>query len=494
MRERRWKAWLGRGAVAGIVWGAALSSAWAQDGEEAPVEATEEPKKDEPKKDEPKADAKKDEPKASKVSGGVGLDALITKGQEHLKNKAWDQAAATFSEALLQDPGSSPALQGLAKARTKQEKWDEAIAAVKGALDADPSWDEGLYQLGFLYRKKSKFADSIKFYKQYIEKAPDNPDAYFGLGQAYQKSDQPKKALETFRVYIEKETRPGEEKWVARAKEMIASLEQQVGEGEEAVAAVEAEEGAEEVPKKKAPKPAEEEEEAAPSESLPPGGPVEWLRLGDLAAKEENWARAGQLYQAATQKDAKRADAPYKLGVARAIQGDLPGAIEAWEEAEARDPKLALAKDNISKAKKKLETQTQKGVDDPALLQGTDAQVELAGRYLQEGRVPMALRVLEPLADREPEHGKVRYLKGRALLELGRLDEAQSELELALGRIPGEPQVWGALGWVHLRQGEQERAQYFLERYLERAQDTASPEELEAARQTVVKLKGGGQP
>jgi tetratricopeptide (TPR) repeat protein len=311
----------------------------------------------------------------------------------------------------------------------------------------------------------------VDFYTRYLERDPENPDAYYGLGESYRKDAQPRKAVEAFKAYIAKEKRPGEQKWVDRARQVVKAMEEELGQGG-AVAE------------------AEGDEVAAP---VPEGDAASLLAKADRAYTEKNLKRAAQLYRAASRKDSEGVEALYKLGVVQALQGDLPGAVASWQRVLDRDPSMKLAKDNITRARAKLDAQAEKGVDDPAWGQGLEAEVKLVRRYLEENRLPMAMRVLDSLTDKHPEDAQVRLLRGEALMRMGRFEEARGHLELALGTSPGDAEVIGALGRLYLRLDQQPRALYFLRLYLERVDPQGQDPALEPTRRTVARLAADAQ-
>lgn len=393
------------------------------------------------------------------------VDDIVASGKAAIKAKNWVKAEASFREALGRDKSSTTAWAGLGKSLTARKKWDAAIKVYNDGLAANPAWHRALYNLAYIYRKQADYDRAIEFYEKYLAVVPDDPDAYFGVGQAHRKNGDDAKALVAFKAYIEKENRPSEAKWVARAEEIVASLEAT------STDATGAGDGA-------------SEEDAVVEGDL--GSLVE---RGDLAYQENNLALAARMYRGAAKLDESGIDAHYKLGVVLALRGDLGGAIRAWETVVERRPDMERAKDNIARARKKLQSQKDKGVDDAAIHGSLEEQLELAGRYLDEARSVMALRVLDPLADAHPEDGRVRLVRGRALASAGRYDEARTDLELALADRPGDAAVLEALGRLYLRTGDGGRARYFLVRYLERVDPTGRDRDLDPTRDIVSKLE-----
>lgn len=399
----------------------------------------------------------------------TSVDDIVTSGKAAIKSRNWVKAEASFREALSRDGSNRDAWVGLGKALVARKEWDAAIESYKKGLEALPDWHRALYQLAFIYRKQADYSRAIDYYERYIAVVPEDPDGYFGVGQAYRKNGDDTKALGAFRKYIETEKRPGEAKWVDRAREIVGSLEGTAGDAPEADGDAVAD--------------THEDQEAVE------GDLGSLLERAEIAFQENNLSLAARLYRGAARLDETGFEAHYKLGVVLALRGDLAGAIRAWETVVEREPGMERAAQNIVRARKKLASQRDKGIDDPDLHGSLEEQLTLAARYLDEGRGVMALRVLDPLADDHPEDGQVRLLRGRALASSGRYDEARTDLELALATRPGDAAVLDALGRLYLRTGDAGRARYFLERFLERVDPARRNRDLDPTREIVARLE-----
>ena len=81
------------------------------------------------------------------------------------------------------------------------------------------------------------------------------------------------------------------------------------------------------------------------------------------------------------------------------------------------------------------------------------ARADEAARALAAGRAEEALAAVEPLARARPTWQRARFLRGRALEALGRVDEAARELEIAVNLAPSDAEAWRALGSLLAREG-----------------------------------------
>ncbi|MEL6180800.1 MAG: tetratricopeptide repeat protein, partial [Myxococcota bacterium] len=355
-----------------------------------------------------------EQPAKASAEDGADPNALLDTGTAQLKAGEYDAAAATFRKLIAVAPKQSSGYDGLGQAYRKQKKWDKAVEAYASGVEAVPSWDRGTYMLGYCHRKAGRYKEAATWYSRYIERQPDDPDAYYGLGESYRKAGEPAKAVEALETYIAKENRPSEKKWVKRAQETVAKLRAQLG--PEEPAATTDPEGTPDV--EPLPNKASADEVAA------------MIKRGDEALVSKVISEAVGHYRAASKLDETGIEAHYKLGVALAVEGDLPGAIVAWETVLEREPSQKLAKRNIVRARRKLEELSEASIDDPNVDGDIAERLELAKRYLDSERSAMALRVLDPMTMEVPENGKVRLLRGMALMNMGRYQEASRDLEL----------------------------------------------------------------
>jgi Flp pilus assembly protein TadD len=97
----------------------------------------------------------------------------------------------------------------------------------------------------------------------------------------------------------------------------------------------------------------------------------------------------------------------------------------------------------------------------PVLGSAERAAIDAVARTLASGDAAAALAGVEPLARAHPSWQRARFLRGRALEALGRVDEAARELEISVNLAPSDAEAWRALGGLLAREGgalEAERA------------------------------------
>jgi Flp pilus assembly protein TadD len=89
----------------------------------------------------------------------------------------------------------------------------------------------------------------------------------------------------------------------------------------------------------------------------------------------------------------------------------------------------------------------------PAIAAGDRRLADEAAAALAAGRAEDARATAEALARRYPTWERARTVRGRALEALGRVDEAASDLEIAVNLAPSDAEAWRALGSLLAREG-----------------------------------------
>ncbi len=150
------------------------------------------------------------------------------------------------------------------------------------------------------------------------------------------------------------------------------------------------------------------------------------------------------------------------LGQAAAQEGDFDAAVEHLERAIELRPGVAEAQatlGNIYLRQGRLEEA------------GAALRAELAthpadhqSRYVLatvlelDNQPQAALREVELVLDAEPDFADARYLRGKILLEHGRVDEAAAQLLAAAELAPEDPNIRNQLGLAYQKLGDREKA------------------------------------
>jgi arylsulfatase A-like enzyme/Flp pilus assembly protein TadD len=99
-----------------------------------------------------------------------------------------------------------------------------------------------------------------------------------------------------------------------------------------------------------------------------------------------------------------------------------------------------------------------------------DSAIVLTARSnARQGRFAEAVRVLDDLSRQLAERGTappplLEYVRGDALMRLGRIEEAEAAFLREIDDYPGDTEAWGSLGAIYLSQGDPNKAAALMER------------------------------
>ena len=127
---------------------------------------------------------------------------LNHRGLEHLNRKEYDQAAASFREALQLQPESPDALDNLGKALEATGKDSEAIADFDKAIQLAPQNAATYADKGLALFHEGKYEDAAAAYRQALEHHKNFSEAQNGLGAALLHLGKNDEAIAAFRSAI----------------------------------------------------------------------------------------------------------------------------------------------------------------------------------------------------------------------------------------------------------------------------------------------------
>jgi tetratricopeptide (TPR) repeat protein len=110
-------------------------------------------------------------------------------GSAYFQRRYFDQAEASFQQALRDNPESAEAEYGLGSVYLKQSKLAEARARFLRATQRSASYPDTLpdawNNLGLIATRESRMTDAIEYFKKSLELSPDHMVALVNLGNAY---------------------------------------------------------------------------------------------------------------------------------------------------------------------------------------------------------------------------------------------------------------------------------------------------------------------
>lgn len=367
-------------------------------------------------------------------------------------------ARKAFEEALKLSPGYAEALNELGSLDFADGEMRTAITRFKQAMAADPQLPTPLYNLGFTYRKLGAYQDAVESYRMFVLLKPSDPDGYYGLAESAFELGDRTVAIGAYKDYVAREMRPSERAYVEKAKKRIQELE-------------------------------EKEKQAAGSRGppvIPPGGDrqlaLQKMTAGDRALSAKNHRDALFLYQDALAADPRSPDALYRIGLAFAMLGYLPEAVDRWERvAGAPSAPEALrqqARSNLERAQRQgaqvsMPTAPAPTPAAPAPAPSAAATAESVARAAYDRAVKLygqgqfdgAAAQFTAALDAKPDLAYALVGRANARTALGKLDEAAADLERAIQLAPRSAAPLYSLGVVYERMGKGDRAADAYRRY-----------------------------
>lgn len=113
---------------------------------------------------------------SARANPNTEVAALEKKGWAHLEACEYDAAATAFEQALAIDASSEGALQGLVAALRKKRLFARAHEVLDTALDIHPRSIGLLSERGWLYFEQNEYANAVRAFSEILEFAPASED------------------------------------------------------------------------------------------------------------------------------------------------------------------------------------------------------------------------------------------------------------------------------------------------------------------------------
>ncbi len=153
-------------------------------------------------------------------------DELFKQGEAEYKKEDYEAAIEKFERCLAKDPEKVVAQFNIGVCYTHLAQPDKAIEAYRKALAIEPEYSDAYFNLGRIYHRRDDYVEAIANYKKALEGDPYAPDVLYNCAYALMESGRVAEAIDAWDRYLTiAESKPGEEKWVERAKEYLATLE-----------------------------------------------------------------------------------------------------------------------------------------------------------------------------------------------------------------------------------------------------------------------------
>jgi tetratricopeptide (TPR) repeat protein len=318
------------------------------------------------------------------------------------------QASPPEAPSRQPSQASSPAPSEFAEARKlmQQGKVDEAIAQLQTLETREPAAPGLALEMGTAYYKKSDFPKAIEYLRKATAADPANGEAMQLLGLSYYLGGHPADAI----PLLEKV-----QGWYSRANVDASYI---LG-----ICYIQTKDYA------------QARKAFGKMFDVPPDSAASYLFTARMLFRQEYDPVAEEYAQKAAALDPKLPLAHYMLGELYIFKSRIPEAVEEFQKELAINPAHAATYYKLADAYSRI----QKYEDAERLLQRSiwldstsTGPYILMGKVLEKkGEFDLAVRALQRAATMDPNNPTTHHLLGQAYRDMGKKEEAESELKVA---------------------------------------------------------------
>jgi tetratricopeptide (TPR) repeat protein len=387
-----------------------------------------------------------------------------------LQSNRASEAEKEFKRAIAGDPRYAEAQNNLGVLYNREGKDQDAATLYQQAIDSDPKYTKALVNLGLLLAQHGQVAQGEQQLRAAIQINPSDPSAYTALGMIQGKSGRGVEAVESFRKVVALQPDSAE----AHLNLGIAFVDQYDRTG----GFQEFQQAARLAPQSPAvhynlgrfffetAKYEDARKELEEAVRLDPSYAPALYFLA-LAAKQDNdLPRSTELFEKLLGLQPGNPDAQFLLGQNLEHQGNTSDAVAHWKLALQADPNYSQALYNLARALKKTnDPEAQKYQDRYDQLQ-KDQQI--SDRVQQLGNFALAasnaqnwpqafaqIQEAVQLCGSCPEAAHLHKNLGWMYFRIGKLQEAEKELGLALDFNPSDADAQQALTAIQKARAQQ---------------------------------------
>lgn len=338
---------------------------------------------------------------------------IFRRGEEALKTGKLEDAERDFRQVLRIDPQAGAAYANLGVVYMRRKNWEKALAELKKAAQLMPDEPGVRLNMGLAYFRQNEFLKAIPPFELVVRDQPQAVQPRYLLGLCYFFVDRWADAAHILEPLWPQESYQLPYLYVlsnAAYRAGLKDLDQRA---------------AEQLTK------------------IGNGTPQYHLFVGKYYLNREEYDSAMAEFEQAAKDDQKLPLVHFNLGLAHMGKQQYPEAREEFLKDAALEPEVALNYEEIAnsywltqddaKAEKNYREALRR---DPRLV---NSMLGLAKIYQKQQKYTAALAETDAALKLDPERTDAHYLRGQALLRLGRKTEAKQEMAAAAGSRGEQP-------------------------------------------------------
>lgn len=338
---------------------------------------------------------------------------IFQRGQDALNNGKLEEAERDFRQVLQIDPRAGAACANLGVVYMRRKEWGKALHELQKAEKLMPQVAGIQLNIGLAYYRQNEFLKAIPEFESVVREQPRELQPRYLLGLCYFFADRWADAAHTLEPLWDQESGQFPYLYVLSNAAHRAGL-------------------------------SELDQRAAEKLTKVGDGSAQYhLFAGKYYLNREEYEPAMAEFEAAGKEDPKLPFVHFNLGLAHLKKQEYAQAREEFLKDAAIEPDMALNYEEIGNAywltqeDGKAENSYREALRrDPRLV---NSMLGLAKIYQKQLKYPAALAEVDAALKVDPERTDAHYLRGQALLHLGRTAEAKKEMTAAAGNQGEKP-------------------------------------------------------
>jgi tetratricopeptide (TPR) repeat protein len=336
---------------------------------------------------------------------------LFQAGQDALNGGRLDEAERDFRQVLGANPQLGGAYANLGVVYMRRKQWEKALVNLRRAEHLMPQVAGIRLNMGLAYYRQNEFLKAVPFFESVVKNQPDATQPRYLLGLCYFFADRWTDAANTLVPLWGQESSQLSYLYVLSIAAHRAGLKDL------------------------------DEKATAQLIAAGEGSPEFHLFMGKAHLNLEQYDLALADFQAAAQANPKLTFVHFNLGLAYLKKQDYERARGEFLKDATVEPELALNYDELGDVYSLMQqdSNAEKSYRKALLLDPrlVNSYVGLAKAYQREEKYQQALSAIDSAVKLNPDATNIHYVRGQALIHMGRKEEGKKELETSV-RIDNE--------------------------------------------------------